>query len=635
MKNLTFRQRLLASACCMALCYLLAGSVPSAAQFDLPTQCLPVPPASTPPPNCHVVRVGPPSLQFPFGDTFFQDLDSGSRSDDPALGGQNPVISVIPVGHTIQWQFFYSHSSKNGNCDTSNNCLGANPLLWDSGIRTGNSNGTDTFTRTFNQAGVFTYFCGVHFGLMRGMVVVLANAQDYDLFGNPDPTIGPLLPMPTQTIFAGGSASFDGNLNTYNGFSSTLTLTCANGNPRSPSGCPITPTTVIPAVGLFFATKPFTFPVSELAGGTYVFDIVANPQPPLATPFPHRKSVVLNVNDLGLTLNASSITALRGETVQTTAQARSLAQFSGDVTMSCNVSPPGGPNCAVTPSPFALGAGTTQNLNINITNTEVVSNNYTVNVVAASSATNPGPGPFNRSTSLTLALKPAERFTVTSGASGVAPGQQVSIIVRAVNAAGTQMTNYNSTVQFSSSDPLAGLPGPSTFQPGPPPGDNGLKIFNVTLNTAGPQVITVTDTTPFATTGTSSIIRVDPADTDNTITLEPVPAPVQDAYFRNETVTFMATVRGTSESPQGSVQFYDGAKPIGTAVPLPANSNLSKTASKTFALTVGHHAISAVFLPSSGSFTANMSDTLMQRRFPSPRCVNDPAVGRPVCPGSH
>jgi plastocyanin len=626
MQKYSFR-RLLASAGCMALCLLILGSLPSAAQpKPLPTECLPIAPASTPPPNCHVVRVGPPTLIQSQGDTIFQDLDSGSRSTDPALGGQNPVLTVIPVGHTVQWQFFYQHSSTAGNCDApiSIDCIPTGQ--WDSGIKSGRlpiPTSEDLHNVTFTQPGVFTYFCEVHFSLMRGIVVVLANAQDYDLFGNPDPTLRPPPPMPTRTIFAGDSVSFAGNLNSYKGFSSTLTLTCASGNPRNPSGCPTVTTTVVPAAGAFFATQPFTFPVSETTGGTYLFDIVANPQPASALPFPHKKKVLLNVNDLGLTLGESSLTALRGETLQTTARANGLGQFGGNVSMSCSVSPPGGPNCAVTPSSFALSPGATQNLTINLTNTTVISNNYTFSVAAASSATNPGPGAFSLSKSLALALKPAERLIVTSAASSVAPGQSLSITVRAVNRAGTQMTNYNSTIQFTSSEPLAALPSPYLFVPA----DNGLKTFNVTLNTVGPQSITVTDTSPFATTGTSTIIRVDSADTNNTITLEPVPAPLQDAFFRSEQVTFMATVQGTPGIPAGSVQFYDGAKPVGAPVALQGTTS-SKTASKTFSLGVGDHAISAVFLPSSGSFTANMSDMVMQRRFPSPRCVNS------VCPGS-
>jgi hypothetical protein len=140
----------------------------------------------------------------------------------------------------------------------------------------------------------------------------------------------------------------------------------------------------------------------------------------------------------------------------------------------------------------------------------------------------------------------------------------------------------------------------------------------------------VTDTTPFATTGSSPIIRVEgdePADND--IALTSNRAPAKDAYFKNDNVTFTATVTGASDTPQGVVRFFNGAIDLGTA-PLTGSGSV-RTAVKTFSdLAIGDYAITAVFEPAPASgFTANVSTTLVQHRFPSPRCVND------VCPGSH
>src|SRR5262245_54353475 len=250
------RHGLLVSACCVALCYLLLGSLPAAAQFNLPTSCLAEAGQPAPPPNCHVVRVGPPSFQFPFGETFFFDLDSGRRSDDPAQGGGNAVITVIPLGHTVQWQFFYTHSSTAGTCVLGGLCTPNGQ--WDSLIKAGNQPTPTTdnlHTVTFSQAGVFTYFCQVHLSLMRGIVVVLASA-DYDLFANPDPTLVPSPPTPTASMIAGEAGSFTGVLNSYRGFNNTLTLTCASGTPRNPTGCPpAPPVTVVPMPGATFGTR--------------------------------------------------------------------------------------------------------------------------------------------------------------------------------------------------------------------------------------------------------------------------------------------------------------------------------------------------------------------------------------------
>src|SRR6266850_7404227 len=204
MQRKVSRHTLLGRACWLALCYLIAGAGLAAAQSPA---CV-APHANDP--NCHVVLVGPGNLAR------FQDGDSGSLSSDTGIN--NPVITVIPVGHTVQWQFIYTHSSTAGTCDpTSFQCTPNGP--WESTIL--NAGGIHNVT--FNQAGVFPYFCEVHTSGMRGMVVVL-NGPDYNVFAD-DPTFSPV-PAPSLMIFAGGNASFAGTLNSYKNFVTQLTLSC-------------------------------------------------------------------------------------------------------------------------------------------------------------------------------------------------------------------------------------------------------------------------------------------------------------------------------------------------------------------------------------------------------------------------
>jgi len=614
MQRKVSRHTLLGHACWLALCYLLAGAGLAVAQTPV---CV-APHANDP--NCHVVVVGPG------GQVHFHDVDSNSDSGDPVTN--NAVITVIPVGHTVQWQFIYTHSSTAGTCNPVSFQCTPNGQ-WDSTIL--NVGGIHTVT--FNQAGIFTYFCGVHFTAMRGMVVVL-NGPDYNVFAD-DPTFSPVPPH-SLTIFAGDNGSFAGNLDSYKNFVSQLNLSCINGsgNPRLPGGCPTSPTGVNPNSNLFSASTPFSFPISENIGGDYSFDVFAAPAggPPFPSPFSHKKTLLLHVNDLGLAASSNLVTAYRGDDVQTTVQAKSLGLFNGTISsVTCDVTPAGGPTCMVTPSTFTLGAGASQNLNVSLTNTTVTPTNYTVNLSASSFANNPGPGNFTRTKGIALALKPAERFMVTPDATSVAPGAAFVLTVRAVDAAGMIKPNYNSTVQFTSSDPAARvggqlLPTNYTFQPS----DNGIGTFSVTFNTVGPRIFTVTDTTPFATTGTSAIVRVDggdPADNDIALTSS-LPG---DAYFQNENVTFTAAVTATpSGTPQGSVQFFDGATALGAAVAL-TGAGSTRTAQKTLSLLIGDHPITAVFQPAPASgFTANVSAPLLQRRSPAPRCV---AGG--LCPGSH
>ncbi len=79
-------------------------------------------------------------------------------------------------------------------------------------------------------------------------------------------------------------------------------------------------------------------------------------------------------------------------------------------------------------------------------------------------------------------------------------GLSFSITVTALNANGKKDTNYTGTINFSSSDPLADLPGSYTFTAA----DAGTQTFTVTLNTLGEQTITVTDSTTATSTGSTS-----------------------------------------------------------------------------------------------------------------------------------
>jgi hypothetical protein len=74
-------------------------------------------------------------------------------------------------------------------------------------------------------------------------------------------------------------------------------------------------------------------------------------------------------------------------------------------------------------------------------------------------------------------------------------GAPFSLTVTAANANGSTSTGYLGTVHFTSSDPLAALPGDYTFIPG----DSGAHTFNgVILNSPYTRTITVNDTlTPF------------------------------------------------------------------------------------------------------------------------------------------
>jgi uncharacterized repeat protein (TIGR01451 family) len=105
-------------------------------------------------------------------------------------------------------------------------------------------------------------------------------------------------------------------------------------------------------------------------------------------------------------------------------------------------------------------------------------------------------------TSLPIAVAPASatHFAVSARAS-VAPGIVFPFRVTARDQFNNTATGYLGTVHFTSSDAGAILPADSTLT-------NGTGIFSATLNTAGNQTITATDTANPAITGTSNTITV-------------------------------------------------------------------------------------------------------------------------------
>lgn len=86
-------------------------------------------------------------------------------------------------------------------------------------------------------------------------------------------------------------------------------------------------------------------------------------------------------------------------------------------------------------------------------------------------------------------------------------GVDVPLTVQALGANGSAASGYQGTVDFTSSDPAAVLPAPYTFTQA----DQGSHTFQVTLNTRGTEMITVTDAATSSLTGSASTTVTLPA----------------------------------------------------------------------------------------------------------------------------
>jgi hypothetical protein len=108
----------------------------------------------------------------------------------------------------------------------------------------------------------------------------------------------------------------------------------------------------------------------------------------------------------------------------------------------------------------------------------------------------------------TIKVSPAKASTfVISGLSTATAGTSKSFTVTAEDRYGNVATGYTGTVEFTSSDTSATLPGKTPFTSA----DAGKQTFSVTFKTAGTQSLTVTDTTSASLTATQSGIGVSPA----------------------------------------------------------------------------------------------------------------------------
>jgi hypothetical protein len=109
-------------------------------------------------------------------------------------------------------------------------------------------------------------------------------------------------------------------------------------------------------------------------------------------------------------------------------------------------------------------------------------------------------------TSTKVTVSPAAASTLRLGGfpTSVTAGGSGTATVTAYDAYGNVATGYSGTVHFTSSDGQAALPADATLT-------NGTGAFSVTLETAGTQSLTATDTANAALTSTEGGITVSPA----------------------------------------------------------------------------------------------------------------------------
>jgi len=121
-------------------------------------------------------------------------------------------------------------------------------------------------------------------------------------------------------------------------------------------------------------------------------------------------------------------------------------------------------------------------------------------------ATDTATGSITGTQAVTVSPAAASHLTVTGFPSTTAPGVSHTFTVTALDAFGNTASGYVGTIRLTSSDAAAILPSDYTFGAA----DQGTHSFPATLNTAGAQTLTATDTVSAALTGSQTGITVGP-----------------------------------------------------------------------------------------------------------------------------
>jgi len=181
---------------------------------------------------------------------------------------------------------------------------------------------------------------------------------------------------------------------------------------------------------------------------------------------------------------------------------------------------------------------------------------------------------------------PTNSFVAAGFPSSTTAGATQTITVAAQGSFGNGATGYTGTVHFMSRDFQATLPADYTFVAG----DNGTHTFDVTLNTAGSQSITVTDTTNSSITSTQSGIVVNPA-AASVFIISGFPSPTNAGAAHTFTVTAKDSFGNIATTYAGTVHFTSSD----SQAALPANTSLTNGVG-TFSATLntsGSQSISA------------------------------------------
>jgi hypothetical protein len=145
----------------------------------------------------------------------------------------------------------------------------------------------------------------------------------------PSPDFTLAISNPTQTVFPGVTAIFNGTLTAIDGYNSSVTVTCQSGHTGVPGTC--NGTTATPTA----AGQAFSITASAASVQNFAFNIQGLGSDPANTT--HVQAVTFNVVDFNLTApTPNAVTVVKGRTSSAMVfQVQAQGSFSGAVTLDC------------------------------------------------------------------------------------------------------------------------------------------------------------------------------------------------------------------------------------------------------------------------------------------------------------
>src|SRR5579859_3507959 len=372
----------------------------------------------------------------------------------------------------------------------------------------------------------------------------------------------------SQTISAGGSASYTASVSPINSFTGSVALT-VSGLPSGATGS-FNPSSISGGTGS--STLSITTN-NTVAAGNYTLTITGT-----SGSTSHTTTVTLSVNaqaNFTLSANPSSLSVTVGSNASSTVSVGALNGFSGTVALSVSGAP-SGVTATLTPTSISTSGNSTLNVSAG---SSAVAGSYTLTITGSS-------GSLTHSINVPLQVNPVQppdftvsasptSLTVNAGSSGTS-----TVSVGVVN-------GFSGAVALSVSGAPSGVTATLSSSSVNAPGSATLTVSAPSSAAASTSTLTITGTSGSLTHTATVSLTVNPVNQCVSTTAN---GPWQNAAFANQTGTFTAEYDATPS-----------ASPINAVIGL---SNGAQTAYTGFAVITRFNPSGNIDARSGGSYTA-------------------------------